>query len=93
MKGLAITSMILGIVAIVLPLISCGVLAPPGTILALLGLIFGAVSTAKYSKSETTEGKGMATAGIVLSIIVLAINIIIIASCGGCSLLGLGAAA
>lgn len=88
MKGLAITSMILGILAIIMPVVSCGVLAPVGTLLALLGLILGSVSISQYNKAQTTEGKGMAKAGLVLSIIVLVGNIIMMLACGGLGMLG-----
>ena len=91
MKGLAITAMILGIIAIVLPLVSCGLLSPLGTLLALIALILGAVSLAKYKKAPSTEGKGMATAGLVLSIIVLAGNVGLMIACGGLGMLGIGA--
>ena len=82
MKGLAITAMILGILAIVLPAISCGLLTPIGAILALLAIIFGAVSIAKYNKAGVTEGKGMATAGLVCGIISLVFVVIMFATCG-----------
>jgi len=83
--------MILGIIAIVIPLVSCGILAPFGSLLALLALIFGAVSLAKYKKAPSAEGKGMATAGVVLSIIILAGNIILMIACGGLGMLGIAA--
>ncbi len=88
MKGLAITSMILGIIAIVVPMVSCGVLAPFGTLLALIALIMGSVSISKYNKATVTDGKGMAKAGLVLSIIVLAGNIALMLACGGLGFLG-----
>jgi hypothetical protein len=88
MKGLAITSMILGILAIVLPMVSCGVMAPFGSLLALIALIFGSVSLSKYNNSPNLEGKGMAKAGLVLSIIVLAGNIMLMVACGGLGALG-----
>ena len=91
MKGLAITAMILGIVAIVLPILSCGLLAPFGTLLALLALIFAAVSISKYKTAPDASGKGMAKAGLVLAIIVLAGNIVLMASCGSLGFLGGGA--
>lgn len=62
-KGLAIASLVLGIVGIVFSFILC-----IGPICSIVGLILGIVSRKKNSVNN-----GMATAGIVLSIIVLAL--------------------
>lgn len=88
MKGLAITSMILGILAILIPAFTCGLGAPVASLFALIGLIFAAVSISKYNNSGRDDGKGMAKAGLVLSIIVLAGNVILIFACGGLGILG-----
>ena len=66
-KGLSIASMVLGIVSIVLFCVSY--LSIP---CAILALIFGFVGRKK-------GGKGMATAGIVLGIIALGLDILAIA--------------
>jgi hypothetical protein len=79
MKGLGIASMVLGIVGIVFALTVC--LAPIGVIVALVGVILGGVSLSKYKTAETQEGKGMATAGLVLCIITLAIAVIVWVTC------------
>lgn len=68
--GLSIASMILGILAI---LFSC-CFYPLAFLLAIIGLILGAVGLKKGA------GKGMAITGIVLSIISIAIAILVIVS-------------
>lgn len=69
--GFAITSMVLGIVALVT---SCCIPYLPA-LLALLGVIFAGVSL-----SGKKAGKGMAIAGLVCSIISLVPTIIVIVS-------------
>jgi hypothetical protein len=64
-QGLGIASMVLGIL---------GLAVPFGEVLALVGLILGAVS--KKKSNEAGMPSGMATAGIVCSIIALAISIV-----------------
>jgi hypothetical protein len=91
MKGLAITSMILGILAILIPAFTCGLGAPVASFFALIGLIFASVSISKYNSSGSGEGKGMAKAGLILSIIVLAGNVALIFACGGLGALGASA--
>lgn len=63
-SGLSIASMVLGIVAICLSCCFYYVSLP----CAVVGLVFGAVALSKISKGEA-DGKGMAIAGLVLSII------------------------
>jgi hypothetical protein len=92
MKGLAIASMVLGIIAICLAVFSCGLLSPISVILAIIGVIFAGVSLNMYKTATEKSGKGMATTGMVLSLIVLIIAIIIMFSCGGLALLSGGAA-
>lgn len=74
-KGLAIASMVLGIVALVL---SCCVPYLP-IILALLAVVLGGVSLAKKK-----GGKGMAIAGLVCGIIGLVPAVLVVV--GGLSL-------
>ncbi|HET7521935.1 MAG TPA: DUF4190 domain-containing protein [Bacillales bacterium] len=64
-NGMAVTSLVLGIIALVFvwfPFLSW--------ILGILGIIFGGVGVTKPSK------KGMAKAGLVLSIITIALKIL-----------------
>ena len=76
MKGLAVTSMVLGIVGIVFTLTICG--AFTGAIMAVVGVTLGGVALAQYKTAEDQEGRGMATAGVVLSVITLSIGTILI---------------
>ncbi|MCL2098961.1 MAG: zinc ribbon domain-containing protein [Oscillospiraceae bacterium] len=70
-KGFGITAMILGICSLILPYI--------GVLLALIGLILGVVGKAKSKKAGMPSG--MATAGIVCSIIALAFTIVTVVFC------------
>ena len=73
-RGMGIASMVLGIIALVITLISCCV--PFGYLLAsvlgLLSIIFGIIAIAKKS------GKGMGIAGIICSVVGLLLAIIMI---------------
>ena len=60
-QGFAITSMVLGI----LGLIGCWC----GPVLGIVAIIFGVVANNGMKKSNNFEGKGMATAGVVMGII------------------------
>lgn len=75
-KGMAIASLVLGIISVVLCCIYGGILGVPGLILGILGM------------KKTPEAKGMAVAGIVLSIIgivLLIITIIMVIAIGSMS--------
>ena len=61
-SGLAIASMVVGIVSI---LVSC-ILWPLGAVLAAVALVLGIVGLNETSKDPSVGGKGMAIAGIVL---------------------------
>jgi uncharacterized membrane protein len=72
-KGMAIASMVLGIVGIVFSFFCY----PIGFICALVGLPLGAVAKAQISKGTASrEGNGQAVTGIVLGIITLAIAVL-----------------
>ena len=91
MKGLGITGMVLGLVSIVVVVFSCGCGAPFAAPLALVGLILSGVAIGKYKSAPDQSGKGMAVAGLVLCIIVLAINLLFIFGVvGGAGLTALG---
>ena len=64
-KGFAITSMVLGIVSLVIPY--------GGIITAILAIVFGAVS-----RSRNNGGRGMAIAGLVCGIVALALWVVVI---------------
>jgi hypothetical protein len=79
--GMAIASMVLGIVAIVFSFL-------PGIgwlslICAIVGLILGMNSKRKIRESNgQLGGAGMATAGIVLNIICLVLYLLVLVACG-----------
>jgi hypothetical protein len=76
-KGLNIASMVLGIISLVL-LWAWGI----GIIPAIVGLVLGIVGKGK--SREVGAPTGMATAGIVCSIVALSINIAATIICVGC---------
>ena len=78
---MAIGALVLGILALVfmwIPII--GIIAIP---MALVGVILGVVG--KKQLTEAGSPTGMATAGIVLSIIALAISLLFTLICGACA--------
>ena len=70
-KGMAIASMVLGIVSLAIPFV--------GTFTAIVGLVLGAL--AMKNLKAVGAPTGMAVAGIVCSIIALAISVICIFTC------------
>ena len=73
-NGMAIASMVLGIVAI--PLICCRLV---GIVPAILAIVFGFLSKKKIAESNGLEiGKGMSLAGIILGFVTVGICAIII---------------
>ena len=87
-KGMSIAALVCGILGIV------GSFIPVVTyftfILSILGIIFG-VKGNKIAKA-TGEGKGMATAGLVLGIIGAAFGVLGLL-CAACTCIGIGALA
>lgn len=73
-KGMAIASMVLGICSLVIPY--------AGTVTAIVGLVLGVISKKKLA--EVNAPAGMATAGIVMSIISLAWSVLLIIICSSC---------
>ncbi|MBQ5446037.1 MAG: hypothetical protein IIT48_05165 [Lachnospiraceae bacterium] len=72
---MGVASLVLGILAIVLDITSLGWL---GAILGLIGIILGAVGR------KNPEKKGIATAGLVCSIIGFVLGIIVYVACVAC---------
>lgn len=69
-NGLAVTAMVLGIIAVP------GICLPIANwILAILAIIFGGVGLRK--SNQGAPGKGMAIAGLVLGVIMLAILVVL----------------
>lgn len=70
-NGMAITSMVIGIVSL------CGLCCCYGGFLGILGLIFGLVANGQIADgSYNNASKGMATAGIVCSGIAIALSVL-----------------
>ncbi len=87
-KGMSIAALICGILGIIGSFIP--VICYVTLILSILGIIFGAKGN-KIAKA-TGEGKGLATAGLVLGIIGVAFGAVgaICAVCTICTLAGMG---
>jgi hypothetical protein len=73
-QGLGIASMVLGILALVVPYV--------GIVMAIVGLVLGAVG--KKKSKDVGMPSGMATAGIVCSIIALGWAILVVTLCASC---------
>ena len=75
---MGVASLVLGIIAIIIGLFSAGTLGWFGAILAIIGIILGAVGRKNPEKS------GLATAGLVCSIIGLILCLIVYIACVAC---------
>lgn len=75
---MGVASLVLGIVAIVIGLCSAGALGWIGAILAIIGIVSGALGR------KEAENSGMATAGLVLSIIGLVLCLLLYIACIAC---------
>lgn len=79
--GLAISSMVLGIVGILFIFVPG--LNFVGILCGVLAIVFGIISKNRIATSgETLSGTGMAQAGFILGTITVAIFIITLAACG-----------
>lgn len=58
--------------------------------ISLAGLIVSAIALKKYNETGYTDGKGFATAGLVISIICLAFSVLAVA-CNVCIAIGMAA--
>ncbi|MFM7022309.1 MAG: DUF4190 domain-containing protein [Flavobacteriales bacterium] len=68
-KGLGITALVVGIVGLIVSFIPC--VGAWGIVPGILGVVFGAVSLAQASKGNGAKGLGVA--GLVLSILAVAV--------------------
>ncbi len=75
---MGVASLVLGIFALLIGLFSAGALGWLGAILGVLGIILGALGRGK------PESKGIATAGLVLSIIGFIFSILLYVACTAC---------
>lgn len=83
---MGIASLVLGIISLIIGIFSSGLLGWLGAILAIVGIILGALGR------KDPEKKGIATAGLVCSIIGLVFCLILYIACAACvgSLAALG---
>ncbi len=75
---MGVASLVLGIIAIVIGVFSSGLLGWLGAILAIVGIILGALGRKDPAKA------GMATAGMVCSIIGLVLCLLLYLACAAC---------
>ena len=75
---MGVASLVLGILSLLIGLFTAGSLGWFGAILALIGIILGAIG------KKDVEKKGLATAGLVLSIIGLILCLIFYIACIAC---------
>lgn len=75
---MGVASLVLGIISIVIGLFSSGTLGWLGAIIGIIGIILGA------SARKKPEAGGIATAGLVCSIIGLVLCLILFIACAGC---------
>ncbi len=85
---MGLASLICGLITLCMALFSATGLGVMGIALGIIGIILGALGR------KDVDQHGMATAGLIISIIGLFINIIVLVACVGClAALGLGAVA
>jgi hypothetical protein len=70
-NGMAVASMVLGIVSFPVSLFWCA-----GTITAILAVIFGFIARARIKRGETLVGGGMALSGIILGFVHLGLIVL-----------------
>lgn len=75
---MAVASLVLGIISIIIGAVSSGMLGWLGAILAIIGIVLGAVGRKDEAK------RGMATGGLVCSIIGLVLCLILYIACAAC---------
>lgn len=71
---MAVASLVLGIISVVFPFIGLGII---GLLTGIVGLILAIVAKKK-------NPSGMATAGLVLSIIGISITLLVLVACAAC---------
>lgn len=75
---MGVASLVLGIISIVIGLFSGGVLGWLGAIIAIIGIVLGALG------KKNPESKGIATGGMVCSIIGLILCLLLYIACAAC---------
>lgn len=76
---MGVASLVLGIIAILIGLVSAGLLGWLGAIIGILGIILGALGRQK------PEGRGLATGGLVCSIIGTILSLLFYLACAACA--------
>ncbi len=71
---MAVASLVLGIISVVFPFIGLGLI---GLIVGIVGLILGIIAKKKAPS-------GMATAGLVLSIVGVSLTLLVLIACAAC---------
>lgn len=75
---MGVASLVLGIIAILIGAFSAGLLGWLGAIVGILGIILGALGR------KSAEAKGLATAGLVCSIIGTILSLLFYIACAAC---------
>ena len=75
---MGVASLVLGIIALLIGIFSSGLLGWLGAIVAIIGIVHGALGRNNH------EAKGLATAGLVCSIIGLILCLILYIACAAC---------
>lgn len=75
---MGVASLVLGILSLLIGLFSSGLLGWLGAIMAIIGIILGALGR------KNPEKKGISTAGLVCSIIGLVLCLILYIACAAC---------
>lgn len=76
---MGVASLILGIIAILIGLLSAGLFGWLGAIVGIIGIILGALGR------RNPEGKGLATGGLVCSIIGTILSLAFYIACTACA--------
>lgn len=75
---MGVASLVLGILAVLIGFFSAGAFGWLGAIFAIIGIVLGALGR------KNSENTGLATAGLVLSIIGLVLCLILYIACAAC---------
>ena len=77
---MGITSLVLGIVSLVSTLFTAGIGSPVGAVCGIIGIALGALA-----RQHNPEKAGMATGGLVCSIIGTVLSLLLVVACYGCA--------
>lgn len=75
---MGVASLVLGIISLLIGLFSAGALGWLGAIIGIIGVVLGALGR------KNVEKKGLATAGLVLSILGLIFSLLLYLACAAC---------